>query len=58
VWLHPNDYAATLTVREMYVDSTARGELRRLGLASIARMTARLEAGAGGVVVHQPESLK
>ncbi len=59
VWLVRNDYAATLTVREMYVDSAAREELHRQGLTSIARMTARLEAGSkAGVVVHQPESLK
>lgn len=55
VWLVRNDYAATLSVREVVLDAETRHEVNRAGLGRVAELTLALVSGQEGLtVVTQP----
>lgn len=54
IWLVRNDFAATLSVREMVIDAGTRREANRAGLSRIAELTLALVSGEGGVTVVIP----
>ena len=56
IWLVRSDYAATLSVREVGVDTETRREIERSGLVRLADLTLALASSEQGVtVLHQPE---
>jgi hypothetical protein len=56
IWLVRNDYAGTLTMHEVHIDSDGRKGITRNGLLTVARLTAALEMGSkGGVLAREPE---
>jgi hypothetical protein len=59
VWLLRRDFAATLTVSEIVVDSTGAVTVRREGLESLARLTMNLVTGERAVILRRgPETFR
>jgi hypothetical protein len=59
VWLLRKDYAATLTVSEIVVDSAGEITVRREGLEPLARLTMNLVTGDhAGVLRRGPETFR
>ncbi len=54
VWLLRSDYAATITVNEIRVDATARSEVARAGLTTLARLTMFLSTQDKGALLQKP----
>jgi len=56
VWLVRNDFAATLSVKEVVIDAETRHEVQRTGLKRVAELTLALASGErGGSVVDPPQ---
>jgi hypothetical protein len=59
VWLLRRDFAATLTVSEIMVDSAAEITVRREGVESLARLTMNLVTGEhAGIFRQGPETFR
>ena len=56
IWLVRNDFAATLSVKEVIIDVETRHELQQTGLKRIAELMLALVSGERGVsVVNSPQ---
>lgn len=59
VWLVRGDYAGTLTVRQVHMQSLSSGDLGGEGLLQVARLTAALETSSKpGVLSHGPDRVE
>ncbi len=54
IWLLRNDYAATITVNEIRIDESARGEIAQQGLSTLARLTMFLSSQDKGALLQKP----
>jgi len=54
IWLLRSDYAATITVNEIRIDSVAREEIRHQGLIPLARLTMFLSSKDKGALLQRP----
>jgi hypothetical protein len=56
VFLVRDDYAGSLTVRQVFMRAVNRGDLEGEGLLQVARLTAALDtSGRPGILVREPE---
>lgn len=54
IWLLRSDYAATITVNEIKIDASARREIARSGLSTLARLTMFLPTRDKGALLQRP----
>lgn len=54
IWVVRNDFAATLSVREVVIDAGTRSETRRAGMNRVAELMLALVSGEGGITVVTP----
>jgi len=54
IWLLRSDYAATITVNEIQLDASARNEISRAGLSTLARLTMFLSTRDKGALLQRP----
>lgn len=54
IWLLRSDYGATITVNEIRIDASARNEIARSGLTTLARLTMFLSTRDKGALLQRP----
>jgi hypothetical protein len=54
IWLLRSDYAATMTVNEIRIDTIARREIQHQGLIPLARLTMFLSTKEKGALLQRP----
>jgi hypothetical protein len=58
VWLVRDDYAGSLTVRQVHLRAVERGDLEGEGLLQVAKLTAMLEtSGKPGIITRGPDRI-